>query len=91
MSSRERPLTKSTSVNHFKTQLTSTAACLNTKIENLVCTPHLNRSYDLFTVLSTAGRPVKLRIPETLLVSEGHECFLGTDQRGLVTVDRETG
>jgi len=72
---------------------TSSSASLSFKVEGLVASARLNRSFDLFRLLTerVSAKPLKLRVAETLLLSEGEECFLSTAQTGLVKADREPG
>lgn len=86
------PLSKASSTGRLKL-LSSNSASLNAKVETLVSSTHLNRSYDLFRLLTERAsvKPLKLRVAETMLMSEGQECFLSTAQTGLVRTDREPG
>ena len=87
------PLSKASSTGRLKLVSTSSTASLGFKVEGLVASARLNRTFDLFRLLTerVSAKPLKLRIAETLFLSEGEECFLSTEQTGLVKADREPG
>ena len=83
-------LSKTTSSGRLNHQ-SAKSASFNGKVEALISTPRLNRSFDLFRLLTESAKSLKLQIPETLLIQEGEEWFLSTLQSGVIRADKEQG